>query len=180
MLSWRVAILPYIEPESLYKEFHLDEPWDSEHNKALIEKMPAVFRDPHEPENSTNASYFMPTGKGTIGGKKGGVKSRNITDGAANTIMLVEAKRDIPWTKPEDIEIDADASKPVPKFGGHLRAGGFAAAFAMDMWRCWKYGNDDPKILHAMFTIAAGESGNLGEANPPRLPPDLHAVPAEK
>ena len=29
-------------PEALYKQFHLDEPWDSEHNKKLIEKMPAV------------------------------------------------------------------------------------------------------------------------------------------
>ena len=28
LLSWRVAILPYIEQESLYQQFHLDEPWD--------------------------------------------------------------------------------------------------------------------------------------------------------
>src|SRR5262249_49238609 len=33
LLSWRVFILPYIEHEKLYKEFHLNEPWDSEHNK---------------------------------------------------------------------------------------------------------------------------------------------------
>ena len=57
LLSWRVAVLPFIEDSSfgvakggqpLYNEFHLDEPWDSEHNKALIAKMPAAFRDPHE------------------------------------------------------------------------------------------------------------------------------------
>ena len=35
-LSWRVHILPYIEHLALYDEFHLDEPWDSERNKALI------------------------------------------------------------------------------------------------------------------------------------------------
>ena len=28
-LSWRVAILPFIEQEALYKQFKLDEPWDS-------------------------------------------------------------------------------------------------------------------------------------------------------
>ena len=44
LLSWRVLILPYVEQEDLYKQFHLDEPWDSEHNKKLIEKMPAVYR----------------------------------------------------------------------------------------------------------------------------------------
>src|SRR5262245_66309297 len=49
-LSWRVHILPFIEEEALYKEFHLDEPWDSPHNKALIAKMPAVFRNPRSEE----------------------------------------------------------------------------------------------------------------------------------
>jgi hypothetical protein len=32
LLSWRVAILPYLEEEQLYKQFHQDEPWDSPHN----------------------------------------------------------------------------------------------------------------------------------------------------
>ena len=36
LLSWRVLILPYVEQNELYKQFHLDEPWDSEHNKPLI------------------------------------------------------------------------------------------------------------------------------------------------
>src|SRR5947209_5856729 len=30
LLSWRVVILPYIEQEALYKQFKLDEPWDSD------------------------------------------------------------------------------------------------------------------------------------------------------
>src|SRR5262249_39427382 len=43
LLSWRVAILPYIEQHELYKQFKLDEPWDSPHNKKLIARMPDVF-----------------------------------------------------------------------------------------------------------------------------------------
>src|SRR5262245_56693586 len=43
LLSWRVALLPYLGLEALYKEFKLDEPWDSAHNKRLLEKMPAVY-----------------------------------------------------------------------------------------------------------------------------------------
>ncbi len=175
LLSWRVAILPYLEQEALYKEFHLDEPWDSEHNKALIAKMPAVFRDPHEPENSTNASYFMPTGMGTIGGNKEGVKVQNITDGTSKTIMLVEAKRDIPWTKPEDIEIDPDASKPLPKFGGHITGDIFAATFADGHVEIL---NDslDPKTLRAMFTIAGGEY-ERSEVYPTRASPGTIVQP---
>src|SRR5262249_46626675 len=43
LLSWRVAILPYVEANDLYKQFHLDEPWDSDHNKKLIPKMPKFY-----------------------------------------------------------------------------------------------------------------------------------------
>jgi hypothetical protein len=43
ILSWRVLLLPYLEEEPLYKEFKLDEPWDSKTNKALIERIPKTF-----------------------------------------------------------------------------------------------------------------------------------------
>src|SRR5262245_59728137 len=43
LLSWRVAILPYIEEDALYRQFKLDEPWDSPHNKKLIAKMPKIY-----------------------------------------------------------------------------------------------------------------------------------------
>ena len=46
LLSWRVQILPFVEEGELFKQFHLDEPWDSEHNKPLIAKMPAVYAKP--------------------------------------------------------------------------------------------------------------------------------------
>jgi hypothetical protein len=39
-------MLPYLEEEQLYRQFHHDEPWDSEHNKKLIPLMPQVFKDP--------------------------------------------------------------------------------------------------------------------------------------
>lgn len=159
VLSWRVAILPYLDLK-LYKEFHLDEPWDSEHNKALIAKMPALYRDPHEDEASTNASYFMPTGKGMFGGSTEGIKSQEMPH-PAQTIMLVDAKRDIPWTKPEDIEIDADATKPLPKLGGHMQPDDlFAAGFADGHIEGINSSKVDAGKLHAMFTVGGGEPTN--------------------
>src|SRR5262249_39482337 len=46
LLSWRVALLPHIGQESLYKQFNLDEPWDGPNNKKLLEKMPKVYAPP--------------------------------------------------------------------------------------------------------------------------------------
>src|SRR5205085_8095175 len=44
--SWRVELLPYLDEEDLYKQYKLDEPWDSENNRKLLDKMPAVYLHP--------------------------------------------------------------------------------------------------------------------------------------
>ncbi|HEY1375663.1 MAG TPA: DUF1559 domain-containing protein, partial [Gemmataceae bacterium] len=60
LLSWRVAILPYLEEEALYKEFKLDEPWHSEHNKKLIPRMPKVYLSPTVlPPKEPGRTYYQ-------------------------------------------------------------------------------------------------------------------------
>ncbi len=62
LLSWRVAILPFIEQQNLYNEFHLDEAWDSPHNKALIARMPKTYLCPTAPvrqEGTTTYKAFV-------------------------------------------------------------------------------------------------------------------------
>src|SRR5437879_3383271 len=46
LLSWRVLILPYIEQNNLYKQFKLDEAWDSDQNKKLLAKIPHNYISP--------------------------------------------------------------------------------------------------------------------------------------
>ena len=46
LLSWRVHILPYLGQDALYKQFKLDEPWDSANNIRLLNQMPAVYASP--------------------------------------------------------------------------------------------------------------------------------------
>ncbi len=110
LLSWRVLALPYVGEEKLYKDFLLDEPWDSDHNKKLIARMPAIFRGPNTKLNEQfKTVYLAPVEASTVFPPDGRhVKLGNIFDGTANTIMLVEANDDsaVTWTKPADLRVD--------------------------------------------------------------------------
>ncbi len=107
LLSWRVAILPYLDQEALYQKFHLGEAWDSPHNKPLAETVIAVYADPeHAQGNKT--TYLAPVGKGLAWEGDKGIRIEDIRDGSSNTILLVQAdeKRAVPWAKPDDWEVD--------------------------------------------------------------------------
>jgi hypothetical protein len=108
LLSWRVHILPFIEQENLYKQFHLDEPWDSPHNKKLIEQMPKTYLSPGSKAGPGKTNYLTVRGKDTAFPDGKGVKISEITDGTANTIMAVEVpdQKAVIWTKPDDFEFN--------------------------------------------------------------------------
>jgi hypothetical protein len=132
LLSWRVAILPYLEEQDLYKEFHLDEPWDSPHNKSLIEKMPGVYMGVGLKFDQLNRAgktvCQAPVGPKTIFFNNVGTTIREITDGTSATIVLVEVKprRAVAWTKPEDWAVDLEH----PRRGVERTDGGpFVAAW---------------------------------------------------
>ncbi|QDU80132.1 CHAT domain protein [Polystyrenella longa] len=102
-LSWRVRILPMLEEQELYDQFHFDEPWDSEHNKQLIEKMPAVFRDSEQQLPAGMTRVVSVQGKGTVFTDR--VDFNKITDGTSMTGAIVEANEARPWTKPDDLTL---------------------------------------------------------------------------
>lgn len=65
LLSWRVALLPYLEQGNLYRQFHLDEPWDSEHNKKLLNYKVKAYHIPGH-EDWTRTFYQVFVGEDTI------------------------------------------------------------------------------------------------------------------
>lgn len=122
LLSWRVLILPYIEQAVLYREFRLDEPWDSEHNKKLIPKIPDLYVLPGEEQTEgkqglTRYRVFVGNGAAWEWGK--GLKIADFIDGTSNTWMVVLAKEAVPWTKPDELPFDPkkDPSALLGKIG---------------------------------------------------------------
>ena len=94
-LSWRVALLPFLEQAALYNKFDPQSGWDSAQNKPLAEQTPPVFTL----SNGSGISWIRPE-------KPPGYFSE-ITDGTSNTVCLVEnpdaGKQ--PWTKPNPLTV---------------------------------------------------------------------------
>jgi hypothetical protein len=161
--SWRVAILPYIEQEPLYRQYNFEEPWDGPNNRKLLDKMPECYSFPDADGSSvsqTNTAYFVFTGDATALGGPTGPGGRylkrtglDITDGVSYTILAVERRADVPWTKPEDIPFDPKA--PVPELGG-FTPDSFQVVFADGSVRAIKK-SVGAMVLKSLITRAAGE-----------------------
>ena len=138
LLSWRVHLLPYLDQEALYKQFRLDEPWDSETNKKLLAKMPAVFRTGTQPKEATTTYYQGFVGPGTVFEPGERITLAGIPDGTSNTIGVIEAGPAAEWTRPGGIAYDP--KQPLPKLVGPFAnvrmvgmMDGSAAAFKPDL-----------------------------------------------
>ena len=130
LLSWRVAILPYIEQQALHARFHLDEPWDSEHNRALIPEMPAFLLDPSSKLalEQGKTRYVGPVGKGLV--FTGTDRGISLTDDTATiiTLLQVDDPHAVIWTKPKDWTYDE--KEPLHGLDGKFLSGGFLVGFA--------------------------------------------------
>jgi hypothetical protein len=113
LLSWRVHLLPYLNQESLYKEFKLDEPWDSPANKRLIDRMPKVYETPGASLPPGQTYYKVFVGYGAAFEPRQYTRfQESFSDGLQYTILAVEGGAPVIWTKPEDIPFDRN--KPLP------------------------------------------------------------------
>ena len=136
-LSWRVCVVPdprhgdRRDQHLLFEKFHLDEPWDSPHNKTLIEEIPAAYAPvvkKGDPKGSTYYQVFSGPGALFDGSAD---KFADVFDGISGTLLVVEAAKPVPWTKPDDIPFDQAETRVnlLPMLGGQFDEG-FHAIFA--------------------------------------------------
>ena len=164
LLSWRVAVLPFIGEQGLYKSFKLDEPWDSEHNKPLLKKMPRLFQDPFSKSPRQQETRIQ-----CLSGKAGTFSNAltfdDVKDGTNNSIAVVVSDISVPWTKPTDHTVDLD--KPWSNLSKLPIVGMFNGLTVI-----LKMPSQE-KELRAGLTISAGDGGV--EYKPTYLTSEEHA-----
>jgi hypothetical protein len=164
LLSWRVAILPYIEHQSLYKKFKLDESWDGPNNSKLLPLMPKYYAFPGDITAPPGYTYYRVfVGNGAAfdsprpsgpNGETPGVPLSDFTDGRGDTILIVEAATAVPWTKPDELEFDPN--QPLPPLGGHFSSGSMVSL--ADGSVRWLTKNVSQQTLKAAITRSGGDA----------------------
>lgn len=166
-LSWRVHILPFLDEGNLYNQFHLDEPWDTPHNLSLVEQMPEVFKSATVELPPGQTCFQMPMTPAALAGTnpkinairvqgEPGIRFGDITDGASNTILVIEASPEAAatWTDPAG-DFVVTPGEPITMIGGHhhgvfitTNADGSSETLPVEI---------SQDVLHAKITRAGGE-----------------------
>ena len=167
ILSWRVALLPYIEEYPLHTQFRLDEPWDSPHNKQVSETTPRCYRPILGHSDDPGLTRYQAlVGPGTAF-ERPGLTWDDFPDGRGSTLLVVEAGDPVPWSKPADLAYDPNG--PLPRLGAgytkpvHFlcrevrREPIFVAVFADGSVRFIRSSTDEG-VLRAVITRNGGES----------------------
>jgi prepilin-type processing-associated H-X9-DG protein len=151
LLSWRVLILPYLgEDKNLIARFHLDEPWDSPDNRALLVDMPSTYICPSNLDGQPGETAYL-----ALVGKSAAftpdfrpMTLADFPDGQANSVLVAEARRHVPWTKPDDVAIGPG---DLGDLLGSSHPNGFQAAFVDGSVRFLK-SSVEAEVLRALST----------------------------
>jgi hypothetical protein len=113
-LSWRVAVLRFLEQDKLYLQFKADEPWDSPANRPHADKVVKPYTDVESPTDpNTRVRVFYDNG--AMFDSRGQTRLVDVTDGTSYTIMQVEGGDKVTWTRFQEYRYAPDA--PLPALG---------------------------------------------------------------
>lgn len=160
--SWRVLLLPYLGEHALYQRYDMNLSWDE--NTWMATPMPAVYHciDDQFANASSDTSYLLVTGKGTVFDGEKTTSMEDITDGPENTILVVEvATSGRNWLEPKDLDRQtlnlAVNSGAGIEIGSYHSAGGAHVLMADGKVR-WLDDLTSAQLLNSLLTIDAGDT----------------------
>ena len=161
--SWRVLILPYLGEEELYRQIHLDEPWDSDHNKQFQVQMPEIFCcfADRSKRKRGETSYVWITGQGFISDGTSCTKISDIIDGTSSTLMLAETLDPILWMSPEDHSFEqywSDTMYTSPSLSKEISSNHLVANVGFVDGGVYGWRDHGLFFLKSVLTIAGGET----------------------
>jgi hypothetical protein len=106
LLSWRVAILPYLEENALHQKIDLDEPWDSPANAAASQSMPSFYLSPtYGSEGSNQTHYLAVQSPQSLFPDDQAVRLEDVNVSLSDLVAVVELpNKSLPWMKPDDTD----------------------------------------------------------------------------
>jgi hypothetical protein len=133
ILSWRVALLPYLDQGPLYNQIKRDEPWNSPHNMKFATQMPNFYLLPGKPNDGRTYYQVFKSMPGSIEsafpqrippqppfGEGGPMTLAGMQDGSSNTILVVESASSVNWMAPDEIMFQSGpAGFPSMRLGNH-------------------------------------------------------------
>lgn len=155
--SWRTLLLPYLEQQSLYETIDLSKPWDDPANAQPFEATVPVYQ---YLASGNHTNYMGVSGPNSVFSGTDSVRFNEITEGTANTILVVEVpmNRTVPWMKPVDVDdvaawgTDPESDVPYGDSFHVLFASGQVSRIRLSI---------DQATLKALITISAGD--DVGE-----------------
>lgn len=158
-LSWRVAVLPFIEEGLLFDEFNKKNAWDDPENRRFAERLVKPYVSPSDPPGTVDTRTRVFTGPDTLFPPGRGVRFHEVTDGLSNTILFVQAAEMVRWPQPK--ELPYSKSLPLPPFS-KLYRNSFMVAMGDGSVRMVK-DDIDPATIRAAITRDGDERVNLPE-----------------
>jgi hypothetical protein len=140
-MSWRAALLPFVDQLPLWEQYDSSAPWDDARNSAVRQTQLPIYQRPHGDEVGTNrTSYVVVTSQNHLADPSnpmqtlfpGGrwMRMSDVLDGTTNTIAVVEIRNsNIEWAEPRDIDIDSLSTDPTAPNSIDL-SGGAVVLFA--------------------------------------------------
>ena len=179
-MSWRVAILPLLGYEKLFKQYRPSEPWDSTANKQVLDQIPPEYQSPERQDAKTN--YLVPLGAEAAFGSGRRLNAGMFEDGPDYTLILVEVDdaHAVEWTRPDDLVVQVAPGETVRSKFGSLRGDGFFAVLASGRV-CRIKPDADELALKALFSTNRDDTllikDAIQDATAVPVPPPVAASP---